>query len=151
MGGAELVDHDAFGISRSETFAMDPQQRVVLEHGYAALKHAGLDRSLLGGRITGVFLGIAAMEFDGRSSTARRRVAPCTLQRGRATIASGRLSYVLALNGPCVSYDTACSARALGVPFWPARAAAAGNSAGVVVGVSLMLAPSTSFRSPSPG
>ena len=65
VDGAELVDNAMFNISPAETAAMDPQQRQLLEHGYAALHAAGLDRVELGGghALTGVFLGISATEF----------------------------------------------------------------------------------------
>ena len=38
--GAELFEHTSFSISAAEAAAMDPQQRQLLERGYAAL-HAG--------------------------------------------------------------------------------------------------------------
>lgn len=60
----------------------------------------------------------------------------------RASIAAGRLSYTLGLHGPCVTYDTACSA-ALAAGHAALRALQLAECAvGLVLGVTLMLAPS---------
>ena len=42
---AELFDNGPFSISLAEATAMDPQQRVLLEHGYTALHGAGLNKA----------------------------------------------------------------------------------------------------------
>merc|ERR1712091_674729 len=58
-----------------------------------------------------------------------------------SSIASGRVSYSLGLQGPCVSYDTACSA-ALAAAHAGLRALQLAECAvGLVAGVTLMLAP----------
>ena len=64
-----------------------------------------------------------------------------------SSIASGRLSDALGLHGPCASYDTACSA-ALVAGHAALRALQLAECAvGLVVGVTLILAPGvgTSF------
>ena len=61
--GAELADNKAFAVSPAEAAAMDPCQRLVLEHGYAALHSAKLDRVALSGSLTGVFLGFTGTEL----------------------------------------------------------------------------------------
>ena len=107
---AELFDHVAFGIAPTETEAMDPQQRLLLERGYEALHKDGCARQHLTGSVTGVFLGIAAIEFQQliMASPAGSSVYACS--GASLSIAAGRLSYVLGLNGSCMSIDTACSA-----------------------------------------
>ena len=89
---------------------MDPQQRLLLEQGYSALHSGKHRRATLEGSITGVFLGILASDFSGvlAASPAGNSVYAST--SAVASVASGRLSYTLGLNGSCVSYDTACSA-----------------------------------------
>lgn len=47
MIGADLFDGAAFSVSPPEASTMDPQQRVLLEAGYAALRGAGLTRAEL--------------------------------------------------------------------------------------------------------
>ena len=142
-----LVDNAAFGVSPAEAASMDPQQRLLLERGYSALHEAGLDRSGLNGRPTGIFLGIASNDYQAvlASSPAGGSVYAAT--GSSMSIASGRLSYALGLNGPCVSFDTACSA-ALSAGHTGLRAIQNAECMyGLVSGVTLMLAPGigTSF------
>ena len=88
---------------------MDPQQRLLLESGYAALHASGADRAALSGSGTGVALGIYATEFAqllAQSPLGRSVYATAN----SLSIASGRVSFALGLHGPCVSFETACSA-----------------------------------------
>ena len=120
---------------------MDPCQRLVLEFGYAALHDAPLGRTELGGSLTGFFLGFSGTEFAQvlLASPAGGSVYAATGSSG--SIAAGRLSYTLGLHGPCVSYDTACSA-ALAAGHAGLRALQLAEcGVGLVVGVTLMLAP----------
>ena len=49
---AQFFEHGFFGISAAEAAAMDPQQRQLLELGYASLHEAGLSkRELLGAAV----------------------------------------------------------------------------------------------------
>ena len=89
---------------------MDPRQRLLLEHGYAALHDASLGRAALGGSLTGVFLGFAGTEFEQVLAAAPESGSVYAATGSSSSIASGRLSYALGLHGPCASYDTACSA-----------------------------------------
>ena len=108
--GAELADNTSFGVSPSEAAAMDPCQRLVLERGYAALHDASMHRASLGGSLTGVFLGFAGTEFSQLLAASPAGGSVYAATGSSVSIASGRLSYALGLHGPCVSYDTACSA-----------------------------------------
>ena len=107
---AELADNVAFAVSPSEAAAMDPCQRLVLERGYSALHDASLDRAALSGSLTGFFLGFAGTEFPQLLAASPAGGSVYAATGSALSIASGRLSYVLGLHGPCVSYDTACSA-----------------------------------------
>ncbi|KOY59044.1 beta-ketoacyl synthase N-terminal-like domain-containing protein, partial [Streptomyces sp. XY332] len=107
LEGAGLFDAGFFGISPREALAMDPQQRVLLEASWEALEGAGIDPVSLKGTDVGVFSGVsnqgygagaAAPELEGFASTG-----------SAASVASGRVSYVLGLEGPAVTVDTACS------------------------------------------
>jgi acyl transferase domain-containing protein len=139
--GAALADNAAFAVSPAEAEAMDPCQRLVLELGYAALHDAPLDRAALSGSLTGVFLGFSGTEFAQVLRTSPAGGSVYTATGSSASIAAGRLSYTLGLHGPCASYDTACSA-ALVAGHAGLRALQLGECAvGVVVGVTLMLAP----------
>ena len=69
---------------------------------------AGESRATLEGSVTGVFLAIAANDFAEvlKSSPARHSVYATT--GSNHSIASGRLAFVLGLQGPCAAYDAAC-------------------------------------------
>ena len=139
--GSELVDHELFGCSAAEAVAMDPQQRLLLEHGYTALHTSGCDRNLLRGSLTGVFLGIVSAEFGQLLASSPSGGSVYAATGSGLSIASGRLSYVLGLHGPCVSYDTACSA-ALSACHGGLRALQHGECpTAVLQGVFLMLTP----------
>ncbi|MFD4432086.1 SDR family NAD(P)-dependent oxidoreductase, partial [Nocardia sp. NPDC058497] len=98
---AGWFDAGFFGISPREAVTMDPQQRVLLETVWEALEHAGVDPNSLRGSDTGVFTGVMHHDYPGNSSA--------------GAIVSGRVSYVLGLEGPAVSVDTACSSSLVAV------------------------------------
>ncbi|WP_371484728.1 type I polyketide synthase [Kitasatospora sp. NBC_00315] len=102
-------DAEFFGISPREALAMDPQQRLLLETAWQSLEHAGIDPTSVRGNRIGVFTGINPQDYTtgqhGRSS----EVEGYLLTGAAASIASGRISYTLGLEGPAVTIDTACS------------------------------------------
>ncbi|MBW0013178.1 type I polyketide synthase [Mycobacterium sp.] len=104
----DAADFDAgfFGIGPSEALAMDPQQRLMLEVSWEALERAGIDPFSLGGSATGVFAGIIHAGYGGE---VKGDLEGYGLTGSTLSVASGRLSYVLGLEGPAVSVDTACS------------------------------------------
>merc|ERR1711995_236267 len=120
---------------------MDPCQRLLLEHGYAALHAAHQFRAALGGSLTGVFLGFAGTEFAQVLAASPSGGSVYAATGSSPSIASGRLSYALGLHGPCTTYDAACSA-ALVACHAGLRALQLGECAdSLSLGVTLMLAP----------
>ncbi|MGV9856846.1 beta-ketoacyl synthase N-terminal-like domain-containing protein, partial [Streptomyces sp. NPDC003442] len=87
---------------------MDPQQRLLLEVSWEALERAGLDPSELRGSDTGVFAGLSAQDY-GSALAAQRAAEGYWLTGHTPSVASGRVSYALGLEGPAVTVDTACS------------------------------------------
>ncbi|NEY36713.1 SDR family NAD(P)-dependent oxidoreductase, partial [Streptomyces sp. PRKS01-65] len=106
----EAGDFDAgfFGISPREAAAMDPQQRLLLEASWEAVEHAGINPQSLQGSDTGVFVGGTAVEYGALLMNAPGSQG-YAVTGSAGSVLSGRISYVLGLEGPAVSVDTACS------------------------------------------
>lgn len=107
----DLFDAELFGISPREANGIDPQQRALLEVGWEAFEHAGLAPDGLYGSSTGVFVGIAGMDYSLlRLATMDQSAIDGHFGSDIAhSIAAGRISYILGLRGPSIAFDTACS------------------------------------------
>ena len=98
-----------FGISPREAASMDPQQRVLLEVAWEAMEDGGQVPSKLDGTEVGVYVGLSNTDF-GQLCLHNLNLVDIYVAGGCAiSILSGRLSYVLGLQGPSVTVDTACS------------------------------------------
>ena len=102
-------DAEFFGVSPREVLAVDPQQRVLLEVAWEALEQAGIDPLSLRGSDTGVFAGIIHSDYGARIQVAPEELEGYFVTGNSGSVASGRVAYVLGLEGPAVSVDTACS------------------------------------------
>jgi myxalamid-type polyketide synthase MxaE and MxaD len=130
-----------FGISPREAAQMDPQQRLVLEVAWEALEAAGQPPDRLAGSLTGVYLGLLNSEYGWLQL---QDVAGMDAYSGTGTshsVASGRLSYFLGLQGPSVTLDTACSSSLVAIHMACQALRAGECHLALAGGVSVMLSP----------
>ncbi|HET9913425.1 MAG TPA: polyketide synthase, partial [Anaerolineales bacterium] len=109
--GIDQFDPQLFGISPREAASMDPQQRILLETCWEALENAGQAPNKLAGSRTGVFIGIVNSDYA-QLQLADDGISRIDTYFGSGighSLASGRISYILGLQGPSISIDTACS------------------------------------------
>ena len=133
--GAQRFDHRAFSVPSAEACAMDPQQRLLLEVGYEVIHSAALRRSEVLGHETGVFVGLMNTDFAGLAGNTSVYAATGT----QVSIASGRLSFALGTQGPCVSVDTACSSALVALDAAVLSLSACGNA--VAAAANMLLQP----------
>ena len=119
-----------FGISPREAVSLDPQQRLLLEVTWEALENAGIDPTQLRNSRTGVYVGICTDDYVSNqivNSVANSVIQSLTNQEITSSVdtytgigssrsmAVGRISHFLGLQGPNIQLDTACSSSLVAV------------------------------------
>jgi acyl transferase domain-containing protein/NADPH:quinone reductase-like Zn-dependent oxidoreductase len=142
-----VAEFDAgfFGITPREATAMDPQQRLLLEVSWEALEHAAIAPDSLGGTAAGVFVGIVNNDY-GQLTLEQEGIERLSAYYGSGaahSIASGRISYVLGLQGPSISIDTACSSGLVAVHLAVQSLRSGESSLALAAAVNLVLQPHT--------
>jgi acyl transferase domain-containing protein/acyl carrier protein len=114
LADPDCFDAEFFGYAPREALIIDPQHRIFLECAWHALEHAGYDPATYPGAI-GVYAGCsqtgyATLLHDRRDSRLLADVSDFELRIGCGLdFLTTRVSYKLALRGPAVTVQTACS------------------------------------------
>jgi len=138
----ETFDPGFFGISPREARALDPQQRLLLEVAWEALEDAGIVPPSLKQSRTGVFIGACANDYADIGARLPSAEQDAYLTTGNMlSIAAGRLSYTLGLQGPCLTLDTACSSSLVAIHLACRSLRARESDLALAGGVSLILSP----------
>jgi acyl transferase domain-containing protein/NAD(P)-dependent dehydrogenase (short-subunit alcohol dehydrogenase family)/acyl carrier protein len=111
LGDVDRFDPAFFGISPREAQGMDPQQRLLLEVSWEALEHACQPANRLERSATGVYVAVCGSDYAYlQLQSGDRSLLDAHFASGIAhSVFSGRLSYLLGLQGPSLTIDTACS------------------------------------------
>ena len=136
----DQFDPQFFGISPREATSLDPQQRLLLEVAWEALERAGQAPHQLRNSQTGVWIGM--MNSDYRELEADLQVTHTYAATGTGfCFASGRLSYLLGMQGPNMVIDTACSASLVAIHLACQSLRTGESNLALAGGVNLILSP----------
>ncbi|HEX3693557.1 MAG TPA: SDR family NAD(P)-dependent oxidoreductase, partial [Solirubrobacteraceae bacterium] len=105
-----------FGVGPREALAMSPHQRLLLEVVWEALEDADIDPHLLRGTQTGVFVGENLSDYStGLFGSCSEEVKGYLGTGTASSVLSGRVAYLLGLEGAAVTVNTACSSSLVGL------------------------------------
>lgn len=142
----DRFDAAFFGITPREAASLDPRYRLLLEVAWEALENAGQAPDGLLGSQTGVFVGACGSDYNQLLIEGQPDTLDAYLVSGSATsMAAGRISYALGLQGPSLTVDTACSSSLVAVHLACQSLRADECAMAIAAGTSLILAPEVSI------
>lgn len=143
-GAVDQFDAAFFGISPREARSLDPQHRLLLELAWEALEHAGIAPRSLSQSRTGVFIGACSTDYrDAVASAPRTEQDAYSTIGNLLSVAAGRLSYTLGLQGPCLTVDTACSSSLVAVHLACRSLRSRESNLALAAGINLILSAET--------
>jgi acyl transferase domain-containing protein/tryptophanase/acyl carrier protein len=109
MKEVDKFDPLFFGISAREAHMMDPQQRIFLQTVWKAIEDSGHKVSDLSGTKTGLFVGVATIDYVNLVNRLQIDIDAFTASGNSHSVLANRISFLLNLRGPSSPIDTACS------------------------------------------
>lgn len=147
LSDVDQFDPQFFRISPREAINMDPQQRLLLEVCWEALEDAAQSADKLAGSQTGVFLGIASSDYSEILLDQGAEEINAFVGVGNAhSVAVGRLSFFLGLQGPSLAIDTACSSSLVATHLAVQSLRTGECEMALAGGVNLILTPTVSIN-----
>lgn len=135
-------DAHMFGVSPREAVELDPQHRLALEVAWEALENAGCSPAQAARNKAGVFLALSNSDYARLVFGDRIDELDAYSSTGNSfSVAAGRISYTLGLDGPCMVVDTACSGSLVAVHLACQSLRARECNMALAGGVSLILSP----------
>lgn len=135
----DMFDASFFSISPREAINMDPQQRIFLQTCWNTIEHAGYNAQDLSGSRCGVFVGVAASDYN--LITREQQISAQGFTGVATSILAARISYFLNLQGPCISIDTACSSSLVAIANACDSLVTGGSDIALAGGVFVMCGP----------
>ena len=133
MDRIELFDNKFFMLSHSEALSTNPCQRLLLEKSYALLSKVGESKLTLIESKVAVFVGYAPTnEF-------RCPLTVYSTHGSDMSSVAGRVSFVLGLQGSCITLNTACSSSLAAVDLGHTSIQLGKCQQSLVAGVSVLL------------
>ncbi|EDM73611.1 modular polyketide synthase, partial [Plesiocystis pacifica SIR-1] len=140
LDSVDGFDPAFFGISPREALVLDPQQRMLLELAWEALERAPIVPARLRETKTGVFVGMSQLDYLDRVALIHPDQPSVYDLLGNAdSPAAGRISYVLGLQGPAMTVDTACSTSLVAIHLACQSLRVGDSTLALVGGVNLIL------------
>ncbi|BAZ03046.1 polyketide synthase (plasmid) [Tolypothrix tenuis PCC 7101] len=152
----DQFDPQFFGMSPREAASLDPQQKLLLEVTWEALENAGLAANKLRNSLTGVYVGICTDDhtYNLTINAVTKLVTPFSKNQETSvsvdgytgigvarSVAVGRISHLLGLQGPNIQLDTACSSSLVAVHLACQSLRLKECNLALVGGVNLILSP----------
>jgi phthiocerol/phenolphthiocerol synthesis type-I polyketide synthase D len=137
----DLFDPGFFGIPPRDAKGMDPQHRMLLEECWRALERAGLPPAKLTGSRTSVFVGLMHSDYNLLGIAEGMEMHSASLNY--PSMAAGRISHILGLEGPTLTVDAACASSAVAIHLACQSLRNDESDVALAAGVNLSLSPVT--------